>query len=94
MPVLLIVLLLLLNELDVEFRALLECVLIERPAGYDSQVVLASLELDYEVSPGLLHSLLQVLDELRGVLAEVNVDTLCLRLQDAVLVPQNEAHAK
>jgi hypothetical protein len=84
--------LLLLQEFDVDLHALADAVVCDGPSGYDAVAELALLDADDKVARALTHPLLQVLQQLSGVLAEVDVDALGLRLQDAVFVDQNEPH--
>lgn len=84
--------LLLFQEFDVDLHALSDAVVRDRPAGDDAVAQLSLLDAHDEVAGALAHSLLQVLEQLPRVLAEVDVDAFGLGLQDAVFVDQNEPH--
>jgi hypothetical protein len=64
----------------------------DRPSGNDAVAELALLDADDEVATALTDPLLEVLEQLSGVLAEVDIDSFCLGLQDAVLVDEDEPH--
>jgi hypothetical protein len=74
------------QQFDVDLHALLDAVVGDGPAGDHAVAHLPLLDPDDEVLGTLPHPLLQVLQDLRGVLAEVDIDSLGLRLQDAVFV--------
>ncbi len=84
--------LLFLQEFDVDLHAFADAVMRDRPSSNDAVAKFALLDADDEVAGTLTHPLLQVLQQLSGVLAEVDIDAFGLRLQDAVLVDQNEPH--
>lgn len=82
----------LLQQLQIDFHTLFDSVVGNRPSADHSVVDLALLDPNDEMPGTVAHSLLQILDQLLGVLAKVNIDSLGLRLQDTVFVDQNESH--
>ena len=74
------------QQFDVDLHPFFDAVVGDRPAANHAVAHLPLLDPHDEVLGTLSHSLLQVLQDLRGVLAEVDIDSLGLRLQDAVFV--------
>lgn len=87
MRIFLIVDLLSLDQLDMQFRAFLESVIIQRPSRNNPEIILPSFELDNEIIFALLHPLLQILDQLCRIIAEIDINSLRFRLKNAVFVP-------
>ncbi len=80
------------QQFDVDLHTFLDAVVGNGPAANHAVAHLPLLDSHDEVLRTLSNSLLQVLQDLCGVLAEVDIDSLGLRLQDAVFVYQYEAH--
>lgn len=93
MGVLLVVGFLGFDEFDMQLGPFLEGVVVEGPAWDNPEVVFAPLEFDDEVILALLHSFLKILDELGGIIAEVDVDPFGFGLQYSILIPKNKPHA-
>lgn len=62
------------------------------PASYYSIVDFSNFDADDELLGTLANPLLEVLHELTGVLAEINVNSFGLSLQNTVLIYKYEPH--
>jgi hypothetical protein len=82
----------LLEELQVDFHSLTDAIVSDRPSSDNPVVDLTLLYPDYEMSTTVSDSLFEVVEQLLSVLAEVDVDSLSLGLQDSVLIDQDEPH--
>ncbi len=92
MRVLLIISFLGLNELNMQLGTLLNSIIFEGPSRDDPEIVLAPFEFDDEVVFGLLHSFLQILDQLGRIITEVHIDPFRFCLQYSVFIPENKPH--
>lgn len=84
--------LLLLQQLDVDLHPFLDTIVSDGPPSSDAIAKLSLLDAHDEVTRALTHSLLEVLQQLPSIFAEVDIDALGLCLQDPVLVHQDEPH--
>jgi hypothetical protein len=74
------------QQFYIDLHALLDAVMGDWPSPDHSVAHFSLLDPHDEVLGTLPYSLLEILQDLRCVFAEVHVDSLRLRLQDAVLV--------
>ena len=81
-----------LDELDMQFGAFFEAIVVEVPIVDDSEVNPSFFKFDNEILSVLLDSFLEVGKELGSIFAEVDVDPFRLRLQNSVFVNQYKSH--
>jgi hypothetical protein len=81
------------DELDVDFGALLETVVLKGPAWDDAESDFSALESDNKALGGLTDFLFQVLEELSGIGGVLDIDPLGFGLKNTILVNENETHS-
>lgn len=80
------------KQLQIDFHAFSDAVVRNGPSTDQSIVDLALLDAHDEMPRTVPHSLFQILDELLGVFAKIDIDSLSLGLQNTIFVDQDESH--
>ena len=81
------------KQLKVDFHALTNSVVRDWPSSDDSIVYFSLLYSYDEMFAAMSNPLLEIVEKLLSILAEVNVDSFCLGLQDSILIHQDEPHS-
>lgn len=81
-----------LYELDMDLGALLEAVMLKRPARDDAESYFSAFKGDDKAFSRLSDFFFQILKELSGVLGLLDVYPLSFGLENSVFVDKNETH--
>ena len=87
-----LLLILFLQQLQIDLHPLFDPVVRDGPPSYDSIFDFSLLNPHYELPCFLPDSFFEIVQQLLRILAEIDVDSLCFGLEDAVFIYQNESH--
>lgn len=89
---LLLLLILFLQQLQIDLHALLDPVVGDRPPSYDSIFDFSLLNSHYKLPWLLPYPFFKIVQQLLSILTEIDINSLCFGLEDAVFIYQNESH--